>query len=185
MRRWIALLLAFCQFNCAQIFGIEKTTSLDAAVDGTTVDMKYFDAKPCSGGDAAMLDETFGHCYLYFAGPVDYMTARTACTSTMDFHLARIETGNEQPLISMLIGTNVAWIGGNDIAAEGTYVWDNGSVIQLTNWNTSQPNNGGGLFPENCIAMDGTAGGRWDDRACDATVTTSDPGVHGYVCERD
>jgi hypothetical protein len=185
MRRLITLALAFVA-GCAQIFGIERTTGLDAAVDGTSIDAKYFDAKPCSGGDASMLDETYGHCYVYFATPVDYMTARTECGSTAGFHLARIETGNEQPLITTLIGaTAVAWIGGNDIAAEGTYVWDNGTVIQLTNWNTSQPSSGGGVFDEDCIVMDGAAGGRWDDRACDAMVTTSDPGVHGYVCERD
>jgi hypothetical protein len=185
MRRWMALAIVFLA-GCAQIFGIERTTGLDAAVDGTPIDAKYFDAKPCSGGDAAMLDETFGHCYVHFTTPLDYLSARAACMTEAGFHLARIETSNEQPLIATVIGTTaVAWIGGNDISAEGTFVWDTGTPIQLTNWNTSQPSSGGGLFDEDCIAVDGAAGGRWDDRACDAMVTTSDPGVHGYVCERD
>jgi len=184
MRRWIALGLVS---GCAQIGGLDETTGRrDAAVDSKRVDTAYFDAKPCSGGDAAMLDPTYGHCYLYYAAPLDYLSARSACTATAGFHLARIETANEQPLIAGLVGTTaIAWIGGNDLAAEGVYVWDDGSLIQLTSWNAMEPNNGQGMFEEDCITINGPAGGRWDDRPCNATITTLVPGEYGYVCERD
>ncbi|HUS30584.1 MAG TPA: C-type lectin domain-containing protein [Kofleriaceae bacterium] len=184
MRRWIALLVSS---GCAQIGGLDKTTApADASGDSRVIDTAYFDAKPCSGGDAAMLDPTYGHCYVYYATPKDYLAARTTCTSMTGFHLARVETSNEQPLIASLVGaTALAYIGGNDIAAEGTYVWDDGTLIQLTSWNTGEPNNGAAMFEEDCIVVNGPTGGHWDDRPCSPAISATVPGEYGYVCERD
>ena len=43
------------------------------------------------------------------------------------------------------------WIGGNDIATEGTWVWEDGEIWGgFTAWNQGEPN--GGVF-EQCIIL--------------------------------
>ena len=63
----------------------------------------------------------------------------------MHAHLVKIETEeeneelyNEAVRLSMIDGT---WIGLNDIAKEGTWVWTNGKRANFTNWNQYQPDN--------------------------------------------
>lgn len=185
MRARLALAVPLLVSGCAQIFGIEKTTGAgDAGVD--TVDAKFFDAKPCSGGTAAMLDPTYGHCYIKFtAMPVDHATAESNCQLMPGFHLARLETINEQPLVATLVAPDVAWISGNDIATEGTFLWDNGVPITDFHWKGGEPDNGGGAYEEDCIAVDGTSNGDWTDRPCVDTMGATVPGTYPYVCERD
>ena len=43
------------------------------------------------------------------------------------------------------------WIGGNDIATEGTWVWEDGEIWGgFTAWNDGEPNGG---VSEQCIAL--------------------------------
>ena len=49
--------------------------------------------------------------------------------------------------------------GFNDIATEGTFVWQNGAPVTYTNWAVGQPDNGGG----NQDYMFTRVGGEWDD----------------------
>jgi hypothetical protein len=46
------------------------------------------------------------------------------------------------------------FLGFNDEASEGNYVWTSGDAVTYQNWNAGEPNNGGGFFPhENHAAM--------------------------------
>ena len=65
---------------------------------------------------------------------------------------------------------------------EGTFLWDDGTPVQLTNWNTGEPNDAGGA--EDCIEIIGSLAGKWNDVPC-APTATSTIGSYPFVCERD
>ena len=55
-----------------------------------------------------------------------------------------------------------SWVGGNDIAREGRWVWSDLMKFGYKNWRRGEPNNKGG---EDCMEIysdDGT----WNDQAC-------------------
>ena len=54
------------------------------------------------------------------------------------------------------------WIGINDIAVEGTFVWSDGSPNAYTRWNWGEPNNAGNN--EDCTTLEGHGG--WNDLNC-------------------
>ncbi len=64
--------------------------------------------------------------------------------------------------LQVLAPSAVVWIGLNDLAEEGWYLWANGSAPKYTNWATGQPNNWDDS--EDCGRMlpDGT----WNDTNC-------------------
>jgi hypothetical protein len=184
MRWWISLALVVA---CGGGDDTSSSMHMDAGTngDGSHDDGGHVDAPPCSGGAASMIDPTYGHCYILYTVLLNYMTAKTACEQMAGFHLARIETANEQPLIATLVGLDIAWIGGNDLGSEGAYFWDNGTMIGQTHWKTGEPDNGGGTAEEDCIGVDGAFNGGWTDRPCETTSATSVPGMYAYVCEHD
>ncbi|MBI5048893.1 MAG: hypothetical protein HZB54_08095, partial [Deltaproteobacteria bacterium] len=53
------------------------------------------------------------------------------------------------------------WIGLNDIASEGTFVWVSGEPVTYTNWLPGEPNNRGPYGAENAVEM--VSGGKWND----------------------
>ena len=57
-----------------------------------------------------------------------------------------------------LVGNNQFFIGFNDIASEGSFVWSNGEAVSYTNWSGGEPNN---LFDEDATEMLGS--GAWND----------------------
>ena len=54
------------------------------------------------------------------------------------------------------------WIGANDEAEEGTFVWEDGNNFCYMNWEYNEPNN---WDPdEDCVVVN--KGGRWNDLYC-------------------
>ena len=75
-------------------------------------------------------------------------------------------------------GSDSPWIGGEDRADEGTWVWADGSTfyegstsVLYTNWNSGEPNDSSN---EDCIQLI-PATGLWNDAKCGDS--------HGYWCE--
>lgn len=64
----------------------------------------------------------------------------------------------------MLGGQASRWyIGLDDLAVEGTFVWVDGSPVGYASWGVNEPNNSGGL--ESCVVL--YAGdGSWNDQPC-------------------
>ena len=57
--------------------------------------------------------------------------------------VATISSAEANDLLNSQIGFQRSWIGFNDVATEGTFVWQDGSPVVYTNWAAGQPNNGG------------------------------------------
>mgnify|MGYP006213002293 CR=1 FL=1 len=75
------------------------------------------------------------------------------------------------------------WIGGNDLATEATFVWDDNTAFVYTSWGDGEPNNANDNFQEDCVIIAGARlEKKWDDRPCDASeVPTS--GTFAYLCQ--
>jgi hypothetical protein len=64
------------------------------------------------------------------------------------------------------------WIGLNDLANEGLFVWSDDTAVDFTSWAGGEPNNAG---DEDCVHFPIWAGGNWNDLPC---------GAQGrYICE--
>lgn len=73
-------------------------------------------------------------------------------------------------------GTYVrAWLGGNDIASEGTWTWTTGEAFTYANWAGGEPNN---YFGEDHM-LGWWSGDKWND--CSGTCN----GVQKFVVEYD
>jgi len=187
MRRWCLVLVHACgALGCAQLAGIEHTSGRDASLDGA-VDAPRDgspDAAACVGGDARAGDPMTGACYMLFTTPKSRDDARVACAALgPGTVLASVQSAGENALITALVATGVAYLGGSDEVTEGTFTWEDGSAVVLTNWNTGEPNNGAGMYEEDCIVINAALGGKWDDRPCGPGAGIT--GVYPFVCEQD
>jgi hypothetical protein len=61
-------------------------------------------------------------------------------------------------LATFMPGQSRLWIGLNDIASEGTFVWSNGDAVTYTNWSAGEPNQFG---DEDAVEMYDS--GQWND----------------------
>ncbi len=181
---WRPVLALLALGGCAQIFGLDATSQStpDARPDAAVIRP---DGPPaCTGGDARSVDPATGACYVFFATPMTRDAARTTCQGLgAATRLAGIQSVSENTLITTLIGTSEAFLGGSDELVESSFVWDDGTPVQLTRWNTGEPNNGVGQFEEDCIVLLGALGGVWDDRPC--APPPVDTGAYPFVCERN
>ena len=182
---WFPVLALLALGGCAEIFGLDETTT---RVSPDARDAAPTDApRPCLGGDARSVDPVTGACYVFFASPSTRDVARTTCQALgATTRLASIQSASENTLIKNLSGTVDVFIGGSDEVTEGTFVWDDGTPFQLTNWNAGEPNNGGAAgFEEDCVVMLGASAiGAWNDVPCAPTAGTT-LGSFAFVCERD
>jgi len=153
--------------------GVSDTQPVDAAID----------ARPCTGGNAAAMAPD-GSCLVHFtAMPITYAAAKLACMN-MNAHLAYLKTAQLDTFAETFIGTLDTWIGGNDIATENAFVWDDTTPFAFTNWHTGEPNNGGASgIPENCVIIAGARTDKqWDDRPCDSSMNANS-GKFAYLCQ--
>ena len=65
------------------------------------------------------------------------------------------------------------WLGLNDREQEGTFVWvATDEELTYSNWAPGEPND---LLGEDCVSMDDSPAGEWNDASCSNTER--------YVCE--
>ena len=121
-----------------------------------------------------------GHYYgLTTGGPTSW-TAAEAEAATHGGHLVSITSAAEQNFIlnTFLSGPDlrrILWIGLNDAATEGRYVWSDGSPLGYTNWQRGEPNNFRGN--EDYAAINWSTGqgrpdavrGSWNDTPLDGS----------------
>jgi hypothetical protein len=120
-----------------------------------------------------------GHWYKYVdASPaMDWNACRIAAES-MGGRLAGVPSSAENDWILQTLvastGKPACWLGGDDAAAEGLWLWRDGSAFGFANWSPGEPSDVDGT--ENWLAMQ--TDGTWTDES--ATQTLS-----GYVVEWD
>ena len=93
------------------------------------------------------------HCYKYFQDQLrGYSEAKAQC-ETFEASLATIHSKEENDYLWSLFsqsGHNV-WVGGNDEAVDGSWVWEDGMAWGgFTLWDSVEPNGGSS---ENCLEI--------------------------------
>jgi hypothetical protein len=106
--------------------------------------------------------------YKLFNQYMDWYEARDYCTTIHpDASIASVYTADEATLVHSLGAGASAWLGGNDISREGTWVWAVGNdgvnedSISYSRWWYGEPNNAGN---EDCMEKYTT--GYWNDIPC-------------------
>lgn len=151
----------------------------DLLCTGTSTDAVQFDVSggfsyvpasetPITLGTAGVADcndihpeFNYGVCpaFLFVDTPMTWADADAHCASVYGTHLASVQSYADT--FNSNFGST-SWIGANDIASEGTYVWSGGEPWDYTNW--------GGLSPtgddqHNCVTQFGTTR-LWADQDC-------------------
>ena len=102
-----------------------------------------------------------GTHYVVCAEPAtrrSWFDAEALCVA-LGAHLATVDGEAENARLADVIGDG--WIGLDDLAAEGEFVWTSGASPDFEAWSIGQPNGGAG---EHCVALDGR--GQWNDASC-------------------
>jgi hypothetical protein len=180
----LIVLVAACNARLGEPIGshvVGADSGIDSPPPPPPIDARP-DARSCTGGDSHAMDSD-GNCYLFFTGPKTFPQAKTACTAETA-HLAKITSATQNTVVAQLSLGSDAFIGATDAVTEGTFLWDDNTPLTFTNYGTGEPNNGGGVYQEDCLVMAGkrTPADTWDDRPC-TTAIVAGAGSYSYVCE--
>merc|ERR1712004_921486 len=120
-----------------------------------------------------------GSCFQFNGAAEDYETATQRC-KVEGAKLFEPQTAAEGLAVRQMAesaGLGDFWIGVNDIADEGNWVYaTSGSAVKVNNWNSGEPNNydhGDGADGEDCAEI--VSGGLMNDNTCKASRNS----VHG------
>ena len=138
------------------------------------------DARTCLGGDAHMSDGT--SCFVFFATPKTWPQAKAACDA-LPGHLAKVASAGDEAIVAQVSLNADSFLGATDAATEGTFLWEDGTPLAYTDFRTGEPNNGGGMYQEDCLVYAGKkVPPGWDDRPCTTSIVLG-AGAYPYVCE--
>jgi len=178
----LVVLVAACNARLGEPVG-SHLAGTDAGIDASPHPIDAApDARGCTGGDSHATDSD-GNCYLFFAGPKTFAQAKAACTAATA-HMVKITSASQNAVVAQLSLGSDAFLGATDAVTEGTFLWDDNTPLTFTMYGTGEPNNGGGVYQEDCLVMAGkrTPADTWDDRPC-RTGIVANAGAYSYVCE--
>ncbi len=106
-----------------------------------------------------------GNQHIYYILHPSTWTQAHAAAQAIGGDLATINDAAENEWVRAELGNfkgqdRRVWIGLNDVAVEGQFVWTSGQPVTYTNWDTGEPNNTGGL--EHYVELFGSTG-EWND----------------------
>jgi hypothetical protein len=109
------------------------------------------------------------HCYAATSGSSDLNKARMEATLAGGY-LTSIGSAAENNFVwttFVSLPGNSFWIGLNDIASEGTFVWDSAEPVGYTNWWPGEPNNSNN--EDGVHMIPNGPGGMWNDNNVNAS----------------
>ncbi|XP_012714261.2 galactose-specific lectin nattectin [Fundulus heteroclitus] len=94
-------------------------------------------------------------CFLFFNYQRDWATAERICIA-YGANLASFHSYSEYMYLKSLVYTKKrsyakTWVGGNDAARDGVWMWSDGSKFNYVSWGSREPNNTGGR--ESCMEI--------------------------------
>jgi hypothetical protein len=155
---------------------------------------RYVRAKPKMVRDFCLRNDTkeavngAARSFHYFKTQLGWQDAEKSCSDNGG-HLADAQSLAKNQELLKQCSAERCWIGLNDRAAEGNFLWADGTKLggnytNYTNWATGEPNNGGSKVDspddEDCGYLHGmgyhdtTKHGLWGDHKCDDKLA--------YVC---
>lgn len=162
--------------DCLQMFSDGQWNDIDCAEQFPCICERPGNGPPpaCNGG---VLNPATGGCFVLVEDAVPWEDAVSSCADVGEgFHIATIRSSAANLAVrSLLVGTEAAWVGASDTAAEGQFEWVTGEPMTFDNWDEGEPNNQGETGDEDCLEV--RASGLWNDAEC--------PILQPYVCERD
>ena len=181
---------AVVQFACAQPAGFIADNE---DCDDTLANVNPNGVEVCDGldNDCTGQGDDFGVCpcdvnytfadgrpYMFCTNEEPWADARDFCAS-YGYHLLTVNDALENIWadgVSDTYSNAKWWIGLNDIAVEGTFVWDDGTPLGYTNWHPGEPNNLGSLG-EDCTQFNRWGDQTWNDEPCSRSFK--------FICEYD
>jgi hypothetical protein len=116
------------------------------------------------------------HPYLFCTTAAPWTTASANCAA-YGYSLVTIGSSGENTWVDNTAdtySTDKWWTGFNDRATEGTWVWESGESVTYTNWQSGEPNDGGGN--EDCGQLNRFHPTQtWNDEPCASSFR--------YICE--
>ncbi len=112
-------------------------------------------------------DPANGHSY--YLGSRDYWTNAQTFAASLGGYLVTINDAAENQFVCNAFNSyGEFFIGLNDSAKPGTFVWLDGETSTYRNWAPGEPDHGGGYYPyEDAVSIPGTtmgwAFGGWND----------------------
>ena len=158
------------QFNVTTVQGSDLKVDGKAGTGVTVVD-----------GDTATFATRYvyeygGHYYTPTSGPKDWQNAQAEAAS-LGGNLVTVNSQAEQDFLRRVFFSDAKrydlyWIGLNDLAEEGTFVWASGQPVTYTNWAPGEPND----FPpgEDAVVINWITdlnNGAWNDFPADQKLT--------------
>ncbi|XP_061885361.1 alpha-N-acetylgalactosamine-specific lectin-like [Entelurus aequoreus] len=114
------------------------------------------------------------NCYIYQNVPKTFQAAEAACTALHpSAHLVSIYTVEENNQVKNLITVADPWIGLNDTATDGCFVWTVGQTVALLPFADQLPQIPNGM--QECVYIAQTDG-KWHADTCNV--------LKPYVCKR-
>lgn len=109
-------------------------------------------------------------CLKLYTNKETWYSAKSECEK-FGGSLVTIDSYEKQRFIKGMSASQELWIGLNDLAQEGNYVWINHAKPIYLNWKRGEPNNKGN---EDCVLM--RKDGYWNDEGCSVR--------NKFICER-
>lgn len=103
-----------------------------------------------------------GHEYKLTSDAISWFNAEDEAIA-WGGHLVTINDQSEETWLVSTFGTDVFWIGFNDIDVEGTWVWSSGEAVTYTNWGEGEPNDSGGEDLAGMNWPDSNQALKWND----------------------
>uniref|UniRef100_A0A914W2W3 C-type lectin domain-containing protein n=1 Tax=Plectus sambesii TaxID=2011161 RepID=A0A914W2W3_9BILA len=108
-------------------------------------------------------------CYYVGTQKNIWFDAEAYCKNAgLNAHLTSIASAFENADVDAVVGSTQSaagcgqfWIGGNDIAQNGNWTWEDGSSWEYSNWGPGQPD-----LSQQCVSTAALTTGKWKAESC-------------------